>query len=122
MLYAVEERDRPQPRREPCVQRAFVLHQRLTLRFGLRFLHGRRYDNLILGVVLRTRLVEYLLNIIGRNTVSPPQLPRDTPVFDVLQPVAVGVLVLRGVEHYLVVHHGWQRDVSKVLHADEPLQ
>ena len=122
VLYAVEERDRPQPRREPCVQRALVLHQRLTLRFGLRLLHRRRYDNLVLGVVLCTRLIKYLLNIISRNTVSPPQLPRDTPVLDVLQPVAVGVLVLRGIEHDVVVHHGRQRDVSKVLHADEPLQ
>ena len=53
---------------------------------------------------------------------SPPQLARDAPVLDVLQPVLIGVLVFRGVELDFVVHHGWQGNVGKMFHAEEPLQ
>ena len=52
---------------------------------------------------------------------APPKLTRDTPVLDVLQPVAVGVLILLGIELYLVVHHRCEGDVGKMLHAEEPL-
>ena len=53
---------------------------------------------------------------------SPPQLARDTPVLDILQPVLVCSLVFCGIEVHLTVDNGWQGDVGKVLHLEEPLQ
>ena len=53
---------------------------------------------------------------------SPPQLARDAPVLDVLQPVTIGVFVFGRIELDLVLHHRRQGDVGKVLHFNEPLQ
>ena len=52
---------------------------------------------------------------------TPPELTADTPVLDVLQPVAIGVLILLRVELDVVVHYWREGDVSKVLHLEEPL-
>ena len=52
---------------------------------------------------------------------TPPELTADTPVLDVLQPVAIGVLVLLRIELDIIVHYGRQGDVGKVLHLEEPL-
>ena len=52
---------------------------------------------------------------------SPPQLTADTPVLDVLHPVTIGVLELRGIELDLIVHHRRQSDGRQVLHLQEPL-
>ena len=52
---------------------------------------------------------------------TPPQLTADTPVFDILQPVAIGVLIFLGVELDIVVHDRGEGDVGKVLHLEEPL-
>ena len=52
---------------------------------------------------------------------SPPELATDTPVLDVLHPVAVGVLELGRVQADLILHHcieGWG---GKTLHTEEPL-
>ena len=53
---------------------------------------------------------------------TPPQLTRDTPVLDVLQPVLIGVHVFLWIELQFTIEHGRQSDVSKVLHIEEPLQ
>ena len=53
---------------------------------------------------------------------TPPQLTGNTPVLDILQPVLIGVLVFRGIELQLIVHHWGQGNVGKVLHLQEPLQ
>ena len=52
---------------------------------------------------------------------TPPELTADTPVLDVLQPVAIGVLVLLRIELDVIVHHRREGDVGKVLHLEEPL-
>ena len=52
---------------------------------------------------------------------SPPQLTADTPVLDVLHPVAVGVLELRRVQADLVIHHRIEGGLSESLHLEEPL-
>ena len=61
------------------------------------------------------------LNIVCRYAVSPPELTRDAPVLNVLQPVLVSVLVFLGIELDVVVHDGRQGDVGKMLHRQEPL-
>ena len=53
---------------------------------------------------------------------SPPELAADTPVFDVLEPVAVRVFVFRRIENDVVVHYRREGDVCKMLHLDEPLE
>ena len=53
---------------------------------------------------------------------APPQLTRDAPVLDVLQPVLIGVLIFGGIEFQLVIQDWRQGDVSKVLHLEEPLE
>ena len=53
---------------------------------------------------------------------TPPQLTGDAPVLNVLQPVLISILVLRGIELQLIVHHWGQGNVGKVLHLQEPLQ
>ena len=52
---------------------------------------------------------------------TPPELAADTPVLDVLQPVAIGVLVLLRIELDIIVHYWRKGDVGKVLHLEEPL-
>ena len=53
---------------------------------------------------------------------SPPELTRDAPVLDVLQPVLVCGLVFGRIELDVIVHDGRQCDVGKMLHLEEPLQ
>ena len=52
---------------------------------------------------------------------SPPKLTADTPVFDVLHPVFIGVLVFSRIELDIVCHYRFQRRFSKVFHFQEPL-
>ncbi len=52
---------------------------------------------------------------------APPELAADAPVLDVLQPVAVGVLELGGVEADGVVLHHLEGALGEALHLEEPL-
>ena len=52
---------------------------------------------------------------------TPPKLAGDTPVLDVFQPMAIGVLVFGGIELDVVLHDGRKGQVGKVLHLEEPL-
>ena len=52
---------------------------------------------------------------------TPPELAANTPVLDVLQPVAIGVLILLRIELNIIVHYWREGDVCKVLHLEEPL-
>ena len=58
---------------------------------------------------------------VGGYAVSPPELTRDAPVLYVLQPVAVSGYIFCRVEFYLAFEHGWQGDIGKMLHREEPL-
>ena len=53
---------------------------------------------------------------VGRDAVTPPKLARDTPVLDVLKPVAVCSNVFGWVELDLALEHWRQSYVGKVLH------
>ena len=76
ILDAVEEADRPEPRRKPCIKCTFVLYQSIyaQARFLGSSLDGRSYDDLILWIVLGISLCEKCFLVEGRNTVSPPEL------------------------------------------------
>ncbi len=115
---AVEQRYRPKPRREPRVQAVGVLPQV----FGLQTLVAGLLPCQLQGFLRRLRHdIAALGHEVCRNAVSPPQLAADAPVLDVLQPVAVGVLVFRRIELQLVVHHRRQGHVGKMPHLQEPL-
>ena len=125
VLDAVEQTDRPEPGAEPGIQRSFVLNpfHLCTLYIVPLYIRVTFSDqDLIVRIVLETCLRQQVRVVIRRDTVAPPELATDTPVFDVLQPVAVGVLVLRRIEHDVVVHYGRQRDICEMLHLHEPLQ
>ena len=52
---------------------------------------------------------------------SPPQLTADTPVFDILHPVTISILILSRIELQLIIHYRWQSHIGKMLHFKEPL-
>ena len=52
---------------------------------------------------------------------APPELTRDAPILDILEPVLVRILVFCRIELQLIIHHWRQGDVGKVLHREEPL-
>ena len=115
---AVKQRDRPEPRAEPCVEGVLVLTQVGCLQVGVATLLAGKLECFLCGLGNHELLV---VVVICRDAVSPPQLARDAPVLNVLQPVLIGVLVLGRYKQNVVVHNGRQGDVGKVLHRQEPL-
>ena len=114
----VEDRDRPQPRREPCIEHILVLTQVTDLQRHVAALFAGQLQSLFgcLG-----NHIPALGQVVGRNALPPPQLARDTPVLDVLHPVAVDIPVLLRHETYLVVEHCPQSRFGNLLHRHEPL-
>ena len=115
---AVEDRDGPQPRREPRVEDVGILPQigdcerivAALLTGELQRLFGSfGYDIPAFG------------QVVGRNLLSPPELTRDTPVLDVLHPVAVGVFEFCRDESDIILHDRLKRRAGKLLHLQEPL-
>ena len=62
-----------------------------------------------------------VLAVVSRDPVSPPELPGDAPVLDILQPVAVGVLKFIGVELDCVVLNHLEGLLGQIGHTQEPL-
>ena len=116
--YAVEDRNRPQPRREPGVQHVFVLPDVGQLQRGVAALGARFLERLFGG---RGHHETAFRQVPGRDALPPPQLARDAPVLDVFHPVAVGVLVFLGYEANRVLHDGFGRGPGQLLHREEPL-
>ena len=115
---SIEQRDRPQPGREPGIQAVFILTEVIHCQgcvAGL-FLSFRQCFFGSSGYYIATFRQE-----VGRNTMSPPQLTADTPVLDVLHPVTVRVLIFCRIELQVVVHYRRQCHIRKVLHLEEPL-
>ena len=115
---SVEDRDGPEPRREPGVQHILVLAQVGELQRGVAALRAGLFEGLFGG---RGDDESALGQIPRRDALPPPQLTRDAPVLDVLHPVAVGVLVLFGDEADLVLHDGLRGGLGQLLHREEPL-
>ena len=115
---AVEERDGPQPRREPGVETIFVLTEIAHLQRVVAALFAGQRESLFGRLGYHESA---LRQVVGRYAVSPPQLTRDAPVLDVLHPVAVGVLELVGVELDVVIHDGFEGRFGQFTHLDKPL-
>src|SRR5271154_4507191 len=69
----------PQCRREPCVEHALILLERTRrfVYFLCRFAGAARNDHVAVGVVP------------GGYSMAPPELPRDAPVVDTVEPIVV---------------------------------
>ena len=118
MIDSVKQGDRPQPGREPSIQTVFVLTKIIHRQSGVScFLFGfsQRFFGSS-GYHIATFRQE-----VSRNTMPPPQLAADTPVFDVLHPVAVCILIFGRIEFQLIVHYRRQCHIGKMLHFEEPL-
>ena len=115
---AIEKRDGPQPRREPSVEAVAVLAQVVDCEVAVSALFLGERERLVgsLG-----NDISALWEEIGRDAVSPPELAADTPVLDILHPVAIGVLVFRRIEFQFIVHHGSEGNLGKMFHLQEPL-
>ena len=113
---AVEERDRPQPRAEPCVECILVLVEVRQLQvvvatffacqFESLFRCLSHYEVLFIGLCALSLVSVLCAVVVCRNAVSPPELARYAPVLYVLEPVLVGVHILSGVEVHLSIQHG----------------
>ena len=121
---AVEEGDGPEPGGEPGVERVLVLSEvgigqagaaGEGAGLGESFLAGGGHDDALLAVGGGGEVV-------GGDAVAPPELAADAPVLDVLEPDAVGVLVLLGHEADDVIHHRGEAPLGEVLHVDKPLE
>ena len=114
---AVEERDGPQPRTEPRIQHVVVLPQVSELQVGTALAAGK------LQRLLR-RFGHHIAafgQIPGRNAVSPPKLPRNTPVLDVLHPMAIRIAELGRHEAYHVTHDSIECWNCQFVHFQKPL-
>ena len=56
-----------------------------------------------------------------RDLMPPPQLARDAPGLDILQPVEIGALAALGHDHGVAVPHGIQRGADDLGGVNEPL-
>ena len=101
--------ERPQLRREPRVQHVLVLAHGLPA-------HGARLD-----VLHRRVLPAALVAVEHGDAVAPPQLARDAPVLEVVQPVEVHLLPALGVELDGAVLHHARRVLLEAVHGHEPL-
>ena len=116
--------------REPGIEHVFVACQLACVTIGTRFC-----VSFFLGVGdVNLAVSACCVNLVpGRNLVAPPQLARDTPVLDIVEPLVVGVgPVFR---HHLdfAIRDFFQRDFGNRLagkvrafrrglaHRDEPL-
>ena len=104
---------RPERRREPGVEHVGVLIDVV----GLTARTARGIRRVLLGhddVVAVSAVPD-------RDGVSPPDLPRDRPVADVLHPIEVDLLLVTGIDRDVALAHGLDRGRRERLHAHPPL-
>ena len=114
----IKQWNRPQPRREPCIQTIFILTQIFQLQRSISGLFLCKFQSFFRCFC---HYITAFRQEISRNPVSPPQLTADTPVLDILQPVTIRILIFRRIEFQLIIHDRRQGHICKVLHLQEPL-
>ena len=114
LLGPAEGRERPQGGREPGIENVLVSAERhvapvLRARLRTRFL-------------LRLRDVDVGFVVVpGRDLMTPPELARDAPRLDVLEPLEIGLLPGLRHEPRFARTHGGQRALGEGLHVHVPL-
>ena len=118
--FPIQCRERPQRGREPGIEHV-VIAVELPGVTGFvcqlaRLVGITRNEHFTVGAVPR------------RNLVAPPQLARDAPILDIVQPLVVGVDPVLGVELDLAGAHAFQCLLgdgfafrARLAHRDEPL-
>ena len=112
----VEDGDRPKPTAEPGVQYVLVLPKIFRLDGRVQGLGGREG---LLETVFHH--VGSIRKVVGRNSLTPPQLTADTPVAGILHPVTIGVTVFVRNEFDESVLHLCQGCRGQFFHLQEPL-
>ncbi len=100
----------PQPGRSPRIQHIFILLDA----FGITLAAAVR------SFYLNHHLTALLAGVYW-NTVTPPQLATDTPVFNIGHPVFIGLGPMGRVEFDLVITHSLQGWFDQLGHIHEPL-
>ena len=109
LIRPAQRSDRPKTRRKPCVENVGVAGQRLPVRLLRSFFFGGRAVLPSVGVIP------------DRNLVPPPQLPRNAPWLDVLQPIEIRLRIALGQYFGSPARHGFDRGLHHFLRVDEPL-
>ena len=104
-----KRREWPHTGAKPCVQHILILpHRRAAIRaFVWRF--------------LRNNHLAACVAVIGRDAMSPPELPRDAPIANVVHPVEICLFKPFGNELHLAVSHRFDGRRGKRLHIHKPL-
>ena len=102
--------EKGQSRTEPGVQHIFILGQFIRAAFG-----ADRW--IFFGA---NHLAAF--TVPNRNTVSPPNLARDTPFAAVFHPVKINLVQAFGVKFYLAGTHGFDSGRGKFGHVHKPLR
>ena len=109
---AIENRNWPQPRREPSIHYIFVLCNRgaclgsktCFFLFAKRATLYRTVNQFFNGFFFSFGYYGFfVLKIPSRNTLSPPQLSRNAPVFNVLHPMTIGIDEFFGDQFYFTI-------------------
>mmetsp|Transcript_32699 Transcript_32699/g.75048 ORF Transcript_32699/g.75048 Transcript_32699/m.75048 type:complete len:326 (+) Transcript_32699:1848-2825(+) len=105
LIRPAERREREEARREPRVQHVFVLSQLNVLRAAVMLFHRLGSSLLHAGRHHRRRIHSLHLHVIRRDAVAPPQLTRDAPISDVIEPAVPRLLELFGHDLELPAAH-----------------
>mmetsp|Transcript_65894 Transcript_65894/g.106266 ORF Transcript_65894/g.106266 Transcript_65894/m.106266 type:complete len:493 (+) Transcript_65894:1308-2786(+) len=115
-------RERPETRREPGVQHVFIPlhhHAAFQAKRGLSLCHGLLWISCHKPHLLGLHRLD---DFVGGNAVTPPELTRDAPVLDVLQPVVPGLVVELWLNLELARPHSLDTLVGQLLAVHPPLR
>ena len=102
--------ERPKSRGKPCIQRILILAQMGMSALGTdRRCFLRHYD-LPAGIT-----------IVGRYSMSPPELSRNTPVTDIFQPVQINLVKPLRHKRQFSIFHCFNGRFCQLLHLHKPL-
>ena len=75
------------------------------------------------NLILRLPYIDCTITVVPcRYPMSPPQLTRNTPIFDVFHPVTVCILEFLRMKLNISIHYLIQSWTSKTFHINIPLQ
>ena len=110
LIRPAERLERPEARAEPRVEHILILVDMMA-----SAVRARRQ------VRARDARLAAVIAVPGRDAVAPPELARDAPVADVLEPVDVRLREALRHELDAAVLDGLDSRLGKALHLDEPL-
>lgn len=124
-----EGREGEESRTEPSIKYIFILFDLYFLTRQVQHLHRLLhsfffvpgcYPIVISGILLN--FFSFFEAEIGRNSMSPPQLTRNTPVSQVLNPSEPSVLLAGRHNHQILVLHSCNHVISDVSTFHVPLR